>query len=192
MLITKFKDDDLIKYYNKVENWMSDIACCKYGNFFVQELIKRSQTWKDNSRALKFAIKNIDLGFDIMFNVASNFNHDQVKFLEDCIFRGITTLEQLKQFQIDNEYKTTVGKHIRGMLIKLVKSNFKFYMTQRYSKFVICPLIAEKINLDSNQSDKNSSSSSSSSNNNDRKSGRHYSELANFLANRILEMSDEE
>lgn len=56
ILVQKFSDKDLQKYYETMFCYIEDIICCKYGNFFIQELLERFKTNKMQYEALKLAL----------------------------------------------------------------------------------------------------------------------------------------
>ena len=75
IILTKLDDQKISKFYGKVKKSTKELICCKYGNFLIQELLKR------------------DL--------------------------------------------PEIHRRIR----KEILSNFKFFLSLKYTKYVICPLI---------------------------------------------------
>ena len=130
----------------------------------------------------------------MLANSKAKLAASEVDYLRKVASMGVETKEDLSNFLERQEYKFHTGRHIRENLVKLIKNNFKFYMTQRYSKFVICPLISDNNNVTSSTDFKSASSQSDSSGDFKRRGYQQMvkenNQLASFLVDQIFEMPD--
>lgn len=195
VLISKFDDSDLIDYYYMVEAYLRDISCCKYGNFLVQELIRRSLIWKERNISIKVVMNNLRNGFPMRHNIEQKLTQNQIKFIDELASHGVQDLSSLREYKGEHEYQFKAGDKIRAKMTQLIKDDFKHFMTQKYSKFVVCLFINETVTYSSEQVPliirrENPNSGSVNSRDWAILRGKTYSELANYLTNKLIELDN--
>ena len=114
----KQRNEEILDFYFKIEQWLSELICCKYGNFLIQDIMKRALEWEKGTQVEE---------------ARNEFNFESVDL--ELIHPNLGELKDKKLVL------KIIGMELRNRLENLILDNVKHCLSQRYSKFVVCPLI---------------------------------------------------